>query len=64
MKTLPKILNKAELARAIWPDKDPVSAPVILNRKIAETNRNRITPSDKEAIVKELEKAIHQVKEF
>ncbi|MGJ1499631.1 hypothetical protein ACR79R_20125 [Sphingobacterium spiritivorum] len=62
MKKLPKILNKAELARAIWPDKP--AAPVLLNTKLTGVNYNRITQEDKEAIVKELEKAIQQVREF
>ncbi|MGJ1196301.1 hypothetical protein ACR777_10400 [Sphingobacterium spiritivorum] len=60
MKKLPKILNKAELARAMWPDKS--AAPVLLNTKLTGANYNRITQEDKEAIVKELEKAIEEVK--
>ncbi|MGJ1366297.1 hypothetical protein [Sphingobacterium spiritivorum] len=60
MKKLPKILNKAELARAMWPDKG--SAPVLLNMKLSGINRNSLTSDDKQAMIFQLEKAIEDIK--
>lgn len=56
---LPKLLNKAELARQIFPSND--SAPVLLNMKLKGTNRNRITEDDKEAILKAIDKARKEI---
>jgi len=60
MKQLPKILNKSEIARRIFPNNQ--NAPVLLNMKLSGVNRNRVTDEDREAIIKELEQAIAEIK--
>lgn len=62
MKTLPKILNKAEIARELYPNNS--AAPVYLSNKLAGKNRLQITNEDKNEIIKLLNSAIDEVKKM
>lgn len=52
---LPKLINKAELARQIG------VSPAQLINKLKGTQRNSFTDADKEATIRALQKAIEEV---
>jgi len=62
MKILPKILNKAEIARELYPNNS--AAPVYLSNKLASKNRLQLTLDDKNEIIKLLYTAIDEVKKM
>jgi hypothetical protein len=55
---LPKLINKAELARQIG------VSPAQLINKLKGTQRNSFTDADKEATIRALQKAIKEVEEL
>lgn len=61
MKNLDKIINRAELARRMYPDKIGF-APQSLNSKIKENNRNSINKQDVELAIEVIE--VSMVKEI
>ena len=53
---IPKLFNKADIARALWPNnKDAASH---LSRKIAERDGKKLTPVEKEQIINHAEAQI------
>jgi len=57
---IPKLINKAELARRLFPNNK--NAPVLLNMKLKGTYYNRVTEKDKANIIKEIENLLEEVK--
>ena len=57
---IPKLINKAELARRLFPNNK--NAPVLLNMKLKGTYYNRITDQDKANIIKEVENLLEEIK--
>ena len=56
---LPKILNKAELARKLYPDNS--NAPANLNNKLNGSNRQSFTEADRKQILIILEETKKQI---
>lgn len=44
------LINKAELARLIWPNMDKKAAPIRLAQKLSETAGQRLLPEDEAKI--------------
>jgi len=59
---LPKILNKAELARLIYPHNK--SAPSSLNNKLKRQNRQKFTEEDKEKVIEVLMECIEEIRKI
>ena len=57
---IPKLINKADLARRLFPNNK--IAPVLLNMKLKGTSYNRITDQDKANIIKEVENLLEEIK--
>lgn len=62
IKDLPRLINKAELARRIFPGNE--NAPILLNKKLKGTSYNRITEQDKDNIIREVERLLEEVKKI
>lgn len=59
---LPKLINKAELARILYPDNS--NAPASLNNKLKGTNRQRFTEEDKQKTIEALKKTIQELEDL
>ena len=59
---LPKIINKAELARKLFPDNP--SAPQLLNDKLKGSNRNKFSESDKAEAIRVIEEMLQELKQI
>lgn len=60
MKKLPNIINKAKLAREMFPDN--AAAPVYLDNKLKGRCRAKLTDNDKNKIVEILLKTILEIR--
>lgn len=56
---LPKLINKAELARCIYPDSK--GAPQMLNDKLKNVNRHTLSDDDKKCIIESLRNLLVEV---